>query len=368
MTKKRIVVKIGSSSLTNATGGLSVTMLQEHVGALVRLKEAGHEVILVSSGAVAAGFAGIGYPARPVTVAGRQAAAAVGQGMLMQKYTEEFKKHGIVVAQLLLTRQNVVSKELYNNVHTTLAELLKRNVLPIINENDSVSVKGLTFGDNDMLSALVGGSVHADFLIMLTDVNGIYGENPKTNPNAQRYDFLPDITEELIAATSAAGSKAGTGGMKSKVEAAKTALRMGVPVFIGTGTGSEKLTDILAGNGDGTYIGNMAEEMGMPVLKQWLTYHSIPAGRIVVDPGAELALLQFGRSLLPVGITEIIGHFTVHDVVEVVNPEGEIIGKGQVNYSSDELSEIKGMTSNEAMEKTSSEHRVVIHRERWVSQ
>ncbi|AQQ54845.1 glutamate 5-kinase [Planococcus lenghuensis] len=368
MAKKRIVVKIGSSSLTNASGGLSTAKLQEHVRALARLKEMGHEVILVSSGAVAAGFTGLGYPARPVTVAGRQAAAAVGQGLLMQSYTEEFKKHGIVAAQLLLTRQNVVSKELYNNVHTTLAELLKRNVLPVINENDSVSIEGLTFGDNDMLSALVSGSIHADFLIMLTDVNGIYGENPKTNPKAHKYSFLPDITDELIAAASGAGSKAGTGGMKSKVEAARTALRMGVPVFIGTGTGNDKLANVLEGNGDGTYIGNITEGMGMPVLKQWLTYHSVPAGRITVDPGAELALLQFGKSLLPVGITEIIGHFTVHDVVEVVNPEGKIIGKGQVNYSSDELAEIKGLTSVEAMAKTTGERRVVIHRERWVRQ
>lgn len=257
MDKKRLVVKIGSSSLIDDKGGLSMEKLREHVGALARLKQEGHEVILVSSGAVAAGLTDLGYLSRPATIEGKQAAAAVGQGLLLQGYTEEFKKHGIVAAQLLLTKQNILYNDQSQNAKATLCELMKRDVLPVINENDSVSIEGLTFGDNDMLSALVSGLVQADFLMILTDINGIYKQNPRTNPNARRYDFLPDISAELINATSSEGSTVGTGGMKSKIEAARTALNMKVSVFIGTGNGDEKLVDILIGKGNGTYIGSL---------------------------------------------------------------------------------------------------------------
>ena len=366
MKKKRIVVKIGSSSLTNTNGGLCTEKLHDHVDALARLKQLGHEVILISSGAVAAGFTNLGYSSRPVTIAGKQASAAVGQGLLLQAYTEEFKRHGVVTAQLLLTRQNFLYKDQYKNASATLSELLKRNVLPIINENDSVSIEELTFGDNDMLSALVGGLVHADFLMILTDINGIYDSNPRTNPDAKKYNFLPKIDDELVDAASGAGSKVGTGGMKSKVEAARTALAVGVQVFIGTGTGSGKLVDILEGKGDGTYIGD-TQQASVNTSKQWLALHSIPSGKIEVDQGAALAILKQGRSLLPAGVTNIVGHFTVNDVVEVVNPNGDIIGKGQVNFSSSELGEIKGLSSEEAMVKAGSDHRVVIHRDHWVS-
>lgn len=367
MKKKRIVVKIGSSSLTNINGGLCIEMLREHVAALARLKQLGHEVILISSGAVAAGFADLGYPSRPVTIPGKQAAAAVGQGLLLQGYTEEFKKYGIVAAQLLLTRHNFLYKEQYQNAYATLSELLKRNVLPIINENDSVSVEELAFGDNDMLSALVSGLVHAQNLIILTDINGIYDQNPRNNPDAKKYSFLPDITDELIKAGSGAGSKVGTGGMKTKLEAARTATALGVSVFIGSGAGGEKLVEILAGKGDGTYIGS-SSQASVKTSKQWLALHSIPSGTIEVDNGAAKAILTQGKSLLPAGVTKIVGNFMVNDVVEVVGPNGEIIGKGQVNFSSMELSEIKGLSSTEAMMIANSDRSVVIHRDHWVSQ
>ncbi|MGI2328350.1 glutamate 5-kinase [Planococcus sp. YIM B11945] len=255
MDKCRVVVKIGSSSLINEEGGLCVKKLREHVDALAHLKQAGHEVILISSGAVAAGLTDLGYLSRPATIAGKQAAAAVGQGLLLQGYTEKFKKHGIVAAQLLLTKQNILCEDQSSNAKATLCELLKRDVVPIINENDSVSIEELTFGDNDMLSALVSGLLNANFLIILTDINGIYGQNPRTNSQAKKYDFLSDISDELVKATSAEGSLVGTGGMKSKIEAARTALIAGTQVFIGTGSGDSKLTDVLAGKGDGTYIG-----------------------------------------------------------------------------------------------------------------
>lgn len=367
MKKKRIVVKIGSSSLTNKNGGLCLEKLQEHVEALARLKELGHDVILISSGAVAAGFTDLGYTTRPVSIVGKQAAAAVGQGQLLHAYSQEFKKHEIVSAQLLLTKQNLLAKDLYQNATATLTELLKRNVLPIINENDSVSVDGLTFGDNDMLSALVSGLIQAQMLIILTDVNGIYRDDPRMNPEAGKYEFLSEIPDELIKATSSEGSLVGTGGMKSKVEAAQTALALGSQIFIGTGSGSEKLVQILEGNGDGTYIGDDPQAT-VKNSKQWLALHSMPTGKIEVDDGAALAISAQGRSLLPVGITRIGGRFNADDVVEVLNPAGEVIGRGQVNFSSEDLAEIKGLCSEEARVITKTGKRqVVIHRDQWFS-
>ncbi|RAZ67019.1 glutamate 5-kinase [Planococcus maitriensis] len=255
MEKKRIVVKIGSSSLTDSHGKLSITKLREHVGALARLKEEGHDVILISSGAVAAGCTSMGYLSRPDTVVDKQSAAAVGQSLLAQAYATEFKNFDIVSAQLLLT------KDLYQKADDTISKLLERGMMPVINENDSVAVEELTFGDNDMLSALVSGLVRADQLIILTDINGIYADNPKTNPSAERYTHLKDIPDELMEAASGAGSDVGTGGMKTKVEAAKTAHNFGVDVFIGTGEGSEKLVEIMDGNGDGTYIAKPVKEL-----------------------------------------------------------------------------------------------------------
>ncbi|WP_078553075.1 glutamate 5-kinase [Bacillus alkalicellulosilyticus] len=366
MTKQRIVVKIGSSSLTTGNGRLSKEKLSEHVSAIAKLKELGHEVVLISSGAVAAGFSDLGYPARPVTIAGKQAAAAVGQSLLMQGYAEECKKHQIVTAQLLLTRHDFANNEQYNNAYSTLSELLKRGILPIINENDSISIEELTFGDNDMLSALVSGLVHADFLIILTDINGLYNANPKQNPDATRYTFLPDITDELMEGAGDTGSKVGTGGMRSKVEAAKTALTLGVKVFIGTGTGSDKLVDILEEKGDGTYIGYSTPH-SLKNKKQWLAFHSDVSGQIIVDHGAEQAIVHKGRSLLPAGVKSVHGSFLPGNVVEVLNEKGELIGKGQITVSASDLQQIKGMSSTRAKKQTSRDRAEIIHRDNWVT-
>ncbi|MDC3416251.1 glutamate 5-kinase [Aquibacillus salsiterrae] len=365
MAKKRIVVKIGSSSLTNRNGGLSSEKLLEHAEAIAQLKKSNYEVILISSGAVAAGFSQLGYPTRPVTVAGKQAAAAVGQGLLVQAYTEAFKTYDIVAAQLLLTRDVFVNKEQYSNVYATLSELLKRSVLPVINENDSVSIEELTFGDNDMLSALVSGLVNADFLVVLTDINGLYDENPHTNPLAKRYDFLPSISGQILAQTKEdSGSKVGTGGMKSKILAAQTANSLGVNVFIGSGTGKNKLLEIVDGNGDGTYIGDN-HTSSLRKMKQWIAFHSPVVGTLVIDKGAEDAILYQGKSLLPAGIQRVVGTFGAGDVVEISNGT-QIIAKGQVNYSSEELLSIKGMNSDLAMEQTNNSRPEAIHRDQLV--
>ncbi|WP_186577318.1 glutamate 5-kinase [Aquibacillus kalidii] len=365
MAKQRIVVKIGSSSLTNKTGGLDKKLLNEHAAAIARLIKSNYEVILISSGAISAGFTDLGYPSRPVTVAGKQAAAAVGQGLLVQAYTEVFRSFEIVAAQLLITRDVFVNEEQYTNVYSTLSELLKRSVLPIINENDTVSIKELTFGDNDMLSALVSGLVNADFLVMLTDIDGLYTDNPHINPASTRYDYLPFITEDILEQTkSDSGSKFGTGGMKSKILAAKRALSLGVKVFVGSGTGPNKLLDIIDGTGEGTYIGDI-EKTSPRKQKQWIAFHSSISGAIEIDDGARHAILNEGKSLLPAGISTINGNFNIGDVVEIRN-NNQIVGKGQVSYSSSELKEIKGKGSQEAMLLTRHRKPEAVHRDRLV--
>src|SRR5699024_5325650 len=207
MSKKRIVVKIGSSSLTNDQGEIDQEKFNDHVHALAALRQANHEVILVSSGAVAAGFAKLGYAARPVTIKGKQAAAAVGQSLLIQSYIEKFHRFKLVPSQILLTRDDFAKRVGYKNVCSTITELLARGVLPIINDNDTVAIDELTFGDNDMLSALVSGFIHADQLIILTDINGLYTDNPMKNPHAKKYSFLEEITDEVLALASSEGSK-----------------------------------------------------------------------------------------------------------------------------------------------------------------
>ncbi len=364
MTRKRIVVKIGSSSLTNEQGQIDEEKLTDHVRALAALKKANHEVILVSSGAVASGFARLGYASRPETLKGKQAAAAVGQSLLIQSYIDKFNEFDIMPAQILLTRGDFADRERYRNAFATFSELLDRGILPIINENDTVVIDELTFGDNDMLSALVSGFIHADQLIILTDVNGFYDKNPKLHADAKKIDYLETITKEMILSTESSGSSVGTGGMKSKLVAAKRALSLGVPVFIGVGTGDDKLLNILKGKGDGTYIADYSIQ-AINTSRQWIALHSESAGELHIDEGAERAILKSGRSLLPAGIIKVEGEFKQGDVVDVYGTNGHL-GKGEVSYSA---KEVKNEIIRHKKESTTDQYVPaveVIHRNRWI--
>lgn len=361
MMEKRVVVKIGSSSLTKKDGSLSIDKLTEHAEAIVQLLDVGIEVVLISSGAISAGFRDLGYSSRPVTVQGKQAAAAVGQGLLIEAYNQAFKKHGYVSAQLLLTRDVFTNKEQFSNVYQTITECLKRKVVPIINENDSVAIDEMTFGDNDMLSAQVSGLVNADQLILLTDVNGIYDKNPGVHADATRYNHLSYISNELIEQTSQdSSSKVGTGGMKSKLIAAQLATNVGVNCFVGTGSGQDKLVNILNGSGDGTYIGTR-ETVHVRKHKQWIAYHSEPIGRIIIDEGAKNALLSDGKSLLAAGIIGVEEDFDAQDIVNIYFNQDRI-AKGQVNYSAEQIKQVRGLSSQEAMLLTGCTHPEVVHR------
>jgi glutamate 5-kinase len=354
----RIVVKIGSSSLTNNKHFIDEVKLTDHVDAIAALAQAGHEVIIVSSGAVAAGFKKLGYPARPITIKGKQAAAAVGQSLLIQQYSTLFAKHDLAVAQLLLTRLDFTHKKRYQNAYQALNELLERSVVPIINENDTVSVTELTFGDNDMLSALVAGLLHADTLVILTDINGLYTANPAKNPDAIQLNNVEEITQEMIENAKGTGSSVGTGGMETKLYAASYAMDNGINVFIGTGHGPTKLLDIVQGNGDGTYF--LKKEISIPNTKRWISLTE-SAGKIVIDQGAYDALINRGKSLLLAGVTNFEGQFEAGEVVEVYF-DNRCIGRGEVTYSSIALHDKIGKNKTEL----GIYMPVLIHRDSWV--
>ncbi|WP_246246758.1 glutamate 5-kinase [Paenibacillus lemnae] len=362
----RIVVKIGSSSLTTTEGGLHPQAVQFYTSELAELRDAGHEVLLVTSGAVAAGFRKIGYTTRPRLLHEKQAAAAVGQALLMESYQAAFAEHGLLAAQILLTRTDFASRKRMNNASRTIEELLKQGVIPVINENDTVSVDELKFGDNDTLSALVANMVRARRLLILTDMDGLYTADPRISPDAERLTEIEEITDDIYAIAGGSGSSVGTGGMRSKIDAAKIATRGGVPVFIGRADLSGDLKTALEGTGKGTYFATHLSSL--PMKKQWLGFMSSPIGMITVDEGAEKALLHGGHSLLPVGVKRVEGHFHAGDVVEVINSRSEKLGRGIINYDEEQLQQIQGLSTTEVLSALGEVHRLeVIHRDEWIT-
>lgn len=361
----RIVVKIGSSSLTSDEGGINRQKIRFFSQELSTLQQGGNQVLLVTSGAVAAGFRQIGYAKRPKHLHEKQAAAAVGQALLMQAYEEAFAKDGIGVAQILLTRSDFSNRTRIHNAQMTIEELLKHGIIPIINENDTVSVNELKFGDNDTLSALVANLVKANQLCILTDTDGLYTEDPRKNPFARRIEQVEQITEDILQVAGGSGSSVGTGGMKSKVEAARIGTRGGVPVFVGRVMETGDLDAAVKGSGKGTYFQTSQQNMSMK--KQWVGFHSLPKGSISVDRGAEEALLFGGRSLLPAGITQVSGEFQPGDVIEVLNPDFQPIGRGVVNYTSWQLESVAGLSTEDVQKKVDVQRIEVIHRDEWVS-
>ncbi|WP_134684229.1 glutamate 5-kinase [Brevibacillus migulae] len=360
--KMRVVIKAGSSSLALPQGGCDPEKMSRLVAAISKLKEDGHEVVFVSSGAVASGYKLLGYQQRPRTLVGKQAAAAIGQSVLMQNYSTLFARHQQTIAQILLTRSDFSDRERYDHAFQTLSLLLNKQIIPVINENDTVSVAELTFGDNDMLGALVAGLVHADLYIILTDTNGFYDKDPRKHADAVRIPYLEQITEEMEQLAGDA-SQLGTGGMRSKLIAAKTTQRLGIPAFIGQMTGEEDLRSIVAGHGNGTYVGYLQAQThahSLPKQKQWIALHSPIHGQIRVDDGAAEALLHNQRSLLAAGVQEVFGHFSEGEVIEVYHQE-HLIGRGVAKISAGAL---QALLIAPAESKRSS---TVIHRDQWIS-
>ncbi|MBP1994787.1 glutamate 5-kinase [Paenibacillus eucommiae] len=362
--QQRVVIKIGSSSLTSEAGGLNPDKIRFFASELARLQQSGQQILLVTSGAVAAGFTSLGYKTRPKVLHEKQAAAAVGQALLMQAYHEAFAGHDIGVAQILLTRYDFSNRKRVNNALLTIDELLRRGVIPIINENDTVSVDELKFGDNDTLSALVANLVKAAMLLIITDMDGLYTDDPRKNASAQRIERVDQISDELYRMAGGSGSSVGTGGMRSKLEAARIAMRGGVPVFVGRVDAPGDLSLAADGSGKGTYFDTQLGNLSMK--KQWVGFHSLTMGTIIVDSGAETALLSEGRSLLPAGVREVEGDFHPGDVVEVVGLDKLPIGRGVVNYASWQLLAAAGLSTEEVQKRVEVTRIEVIHRDEWV--
>ncbi|MCX7780834.1 MAG: glutamate 5-kinase [Negativicutes bacterium] len=339
-TAKRIVVKVGTSTLTYATGKLNLQRIEKLVRELSDLANQGKEIILVTSGAVGVGVDRLGLKERPKTIPEKQAAAAVGQGILMHIYEKLFGEYGQIVAQVLLTREDSVNRSRYANSRNTLLTLLATRVIPIINENDAVAVDELKIGDNDTLSAMVASIVEADLLIILSDVEGLYTDNPATNPDARLISEVADITPELEALAGGPGTLRGTGGMYTKIQAAKIAVSSGVAMVIASGGRDGVVRSIVSGEPVGTIF--LSKENRLQIRKRWLAFGARIRGTLTVDKGAEKALLEGGSSLLAAGIRGVEGQFEHGNTVRILTTEGREIARGLANYSADDCRRIMG--------------------------
>jgi len=335
---KVIVVKVGSSLVTNNGNGLDQVAIAEWAAQIAALVQQGKQVILVSSGAVAEGMQRLGWKKRPVAVNELQAAAAVGQMGLVQMYERCFSQHQLHTAQVLLTHDDLADRKRYLNARTTLRTLLDLKVIPIINENDTVVTDEIKFGDNDTLGSLVANLIEADTLVILTDQQGLYSADPRKDPNAQfvQHATAGDLALEQMAG--GAGSSVGTGGMLTKILAAKRAARSGAHTVIASGREHNVLVRLSAGEVIGTHL--EATQMKIAARKQWLADHLRTNGKLVLDAGAVRVLVTEGKSLLPIGVTAVEGYFERGDVVACVDVDGHEIARGLVNYSASETSRV----------------------------
>jgi glutamate 5-kinase len=340
---RRVVVKVGSSSLTTADGGIDEQRVDALVDVLGVLATSGREVVLVSSGAIAAGLAPLRLRRRPRDLATQQAAASVGQGLLIGRYATGFARHGLTVGQVLLTVDDVTRRAHYRNAYRTLRKLLDFKALPIVNENDTVATEEIRFGDNDRLAALVAALVHADLLVLLSDVDALYTGNP-ASPAAQRIPVVRDESELSDVAIGRAGKAGvGTGGMVTKVEAARIATGFGIPVVL---TAAHLAGPALAGEEVGTYFFPVAHRPAARLF--WLAHATAPRGRLHLDPGAVAAVVARRKSLLPAGITAVDGSFAAGDPVDLVDADsGTAVARGLVNYDAVEIPALLGRTTPE---------------------
>lgn len=342
---EKIIIKIGTNTLS-AKSGINTKIVEKLAEVILNLKNSGHHIVLVTSGAIGLGVKKLGLKNKPTTVLGKQAASAIGQVQLMETYEKHFSKHNVPIAQILLTRDGFTQREYYINARETILELLSMNALPIINENDTVASEEIKFGDNDMLSAMVADLISADRLVILTDEEGLYDSNPKKNKNVKLLSVIEKITPEIEKMAKGLGSEFSSGGMESKVQAAKLATQLGIKTHIIHGKSPEKIFDILDGKQIGTTFlpsGNKIEKR-----KSWIAHGLIAYGKVYVDNGAESALINNGKSLLPAGVKKIMGDFLRGAAVDICRlSSGKPFAKGITNYGKLELEKIIGIKSTE---------------------
>ncbi|GAA5440661.1 glutamate 5-kinase [Deinococcus caeni] len=340
----RVVLKLGTSVLTGGTDRLHRPRLVDLMRGLAAVRAAGHEAVLVTSGAVLAGWEALGFPPRDRTLAEKQLLAAVGQGRLMHMYAQLADLYGLPVAQVLLTADDFRDRTRYLNARTTLDACLARGVMPIINENDAVALEQIKVGDNDTLSAFVANLTEADLLVILTDAPGLYTADPRSDPAATLIPVVERVTPEVWARAGGAGSHRGTGGMHTKIQAAEIATRAGTPVVIAPGDAPDALVRIVGGEALGTRF--LAAGTRLEARKRWILAE-IAAGRVLLDAGAASAVRERGGSLLPAGITQVEGSFRRGHTIRLIDPGGHEIARGLTRYDAADLTRIAGHHSRE---------------------
>jgi glutamate 5-kinase len=341
---QRIVVKVGTSTLTNENGHLDIEKIRKIVLELSNLQDKGYDVILVSSGAVGAGMGLLNINEKPKTLAEKQMLSAVGQVSLMQIYQTLFKEHNKIVGQLLLTKEEFSNRKRYLNMRNVCNAFLKRKIIPIINENDAIVSNALKIkvGDNDTMSALVSGLIDADLLIILSDIDGLYNKNPRKYEDANLIHIVGDINEDIKKMAGAEGSKFGTGGMVTKIIAAEMVTKIGTSLVIASGDEPKNITRIVEKENIGTLF--VKKNKKISLRKYWLAYGPSKEGALTIDNGAKTALKN-GKSLLSVGIKSVEGTFDKGAIVEIEDLKGKVIATGISNYSSEEINLIKGEQS-----------------------
>lgn len=342
---KRVVLKVGSSVLTSGGDALTLEVFRDLTKSIATLREKAYEIIIVSSGAIVAGRRDLGCVDKPKSIPQKQAAAAIGQTRLMWHYEECFKKYGQTIAQVLLTHDDLSCRSRFLNARNTLFTLLQCGIIPVINENDSVVVDEIKFGDNDVLSALVTNLVDADLLLILTDRDGLYERDPNRYKDAALIKVVEEITGRIEEMAKGGTSKVGTGGMVSKVSAAKNASLYGIPTIIANGKVKGIITKVFGGEEVGTVF--LPRVTKLSSRKHWIAFNLRPKGTLVVDEGARKAIAERGKSLLASGVVEVVGHFSFGDAVRCVDAQGVEFARGLVNYRSEELSKLKGAHSRD---------------------
>ncbi|WP_460466638.1 glutamate 5-kinase [Calidifontibacter terrae] len=353
-----MVVKVGSSSLTRPGGGLDPDAVQRLSDAVARRRLSGTDVVLVSSGAIAAGLEPLGLTRRPRDLATQQAAASVGQGALVAAYTAAFARHGLVTGQVLLTSDDVTRRGHYTNARRTLERLFGLGVVPVVNENDTVATHEIRFGDNDRLAALVAHLIDADTLVLLSDVDGLY-DGPPSRPGSKRIDVVSDETQLDAIDIGGSRSGVGTGGMVTKVEAARIATSAGITTVL---TSAQEAAEAILGEPVGTLFEPLPRTRHARQL--WLAHATSPRGQLHLDEGAVAAVVQRGKSLLPAGIRSVAGRFVAGDAVDLIAPDGVPVARGLVNYDARELPDMLGRSTKELARSLGPEYeREVIHRD-----
>ena len=365
MGARRVVIKVGSSTLTNVEGTIDRRYVSDLVGHVSELTAGGCQVVLVSSGAIAAGVERLGLAERPTDMPGLQAAASVGQVALIEAYAEGFAEHGVLAGQVLLTRNDTGHRESFLHARDTFERLLQLGAIPVVNENDTVAVDEIRFGDNDTLAALVATMVNADLVVLLSDIEGLYDADPRLSEEATLLEQVDELTDDLMAAAGGTGSTIGSGGMATKIEAANVLMKAGIPMVICDGRRPRVIVDAAEGRPVGTMFDGGEGTLG--ARKLWIALGHKPAGTVVIDDGACRAVRERHTSLLPAGVVGVDGCFKAGDAIALVDTAGAVVARGLAEMSHSDLERIKGLKSGEiATILPNVAGKPVVHRDRLV--